>query len=541
MRAPMMRVVLALMTRVMLALVMFGMLSAPVAAQIDPAARGIAVQARQLAIGRDPLLWTANGDSRVDAVFIDVGHLAKNMRSEFVWASELTGQRFVIGQTFGKSGDRTDQVLTRMPQVLATQAGGLYWKAALNDIAQNYPTATTSGATAAANTIIGAEQARLAGMKVIIALEVGATNLTAAQYQQVQDYNTRIIDYQENAPGVYLTDARSAVMNPTASTTTSIFKTGFSLDGTHTVSRGAFYDAQSQGGLVQVMNTILPPRSVLVRSGAELPTNGRWQLLLNPIFATATGGVVDVKMATGSTTVMSNTLALTSANANPLPTVPIGAAVSGTGIPAGTTITAQPSGGGAGNYTMSQLASATATGTPVTITPIQGTIPASWTWGTTGQALGTVGTQVDPDGIGNNVTVTCTWAQAGDGCRLFQTIGSAYWSQGDLLQSVSQIQVTSSSPCLASTRLDMLINGTMSGSPNGSAEIQDGYHASTAGSLGADQPYTATLQTRPYTVPMFATKGYAAAYIYLEGACAGSVTAVIKQVGTRRRLASPNG
>lgn len=525
----------SLMMRAMLALAMFGMVSAPVAAQIDPAARGLAVQARALALGRDPLLVTANGDSRVDAITIDTTRFAKNMRSELVWASELTGQRFVIGPTFGKSGDRTDQALTRMPQVLATNAGIFYWKACLNDIAQNYPTATTSGATCAANTIIAAEMARLAGMKVIIALEVGSNGLIAAQYQQVQESNVRVMDYQENAPGVYLVDARSAVMNPTASTSTSVFKAGFSIDGTHTVSRGAFYDAQAQGGLVQVFNTLLPPRSVLIRSAAELPTNGRWQLLLNPIFATATGGVLDSKAGTANTN-STTTLALTSTT-----TIPIGAAVTGSGIPAGTTITAQPGGGGAGNYTMSQAATSSVTGLAITITPVLGSVPSGWTWGGTGQATGTVSTQADPDGIGNNVTVTCTWVNPGDGCRLFQTVGTAYWSQGDLLQAVSQVQVTSASPCLAASRLDMIVYGTLPGNVVSSIEVQDGYHASTAGSVGADQPYTATLLTRPYTVPAYATKGYVAAYIYLEGACSGSVTAVIKQVGIRRRLASPNG
>jgi hypothetical protein len=529
--------------RLLLALAAFGMVASPVAAQIDPAARGLAVQAKAaasqaqtLALGRDPLLVTAIGDSRIDAITIDAARNAKNMRSELVWASELTGQRFVIGPTFGKSGDRTDQVLTRMPLVLGTNAGTLYWKAAVNDIAQNYPTAATSGATAAANTIIGAEMARLAGMKVIIALEVGATGLTAAQYQQVQEYNIRMIDYQENAVGVYLSDARSAVMNPTASTTTSAFKTSFSLDGTHSVSRGAFYDAQA--GLVPLFNNLLPPRSVFVRSAAELPTNGRWQLLLNPIFATATGGAIDTKAAL-ATLDGTTGVTLASTNANPLATMPIGATITGTGIPAGATITAQPNGGGAGKYTISQAATATASGVAVTISSVQGTIPSGWTWGTTGQALATVSTQADPDGIGNNVIVTCTWVNAGDGCRLFQTVGTAFWSQGDLLQSVSQVQVTSASQCLAATRLNMLVNGTIG--TNTSTEVQDGYHATTAGSLGPDQPYTATLLTRPFAVPAFTTKGYLAAYVYLEGACAGSVTAVIKQVGIRRRLSSPNG
>lgn len=541
-----------LMVRAMLALAMFGMLSSPVAAQIDPAARGLAVQAKAaasqaqttatqaqtLAIGRDPLLWTDLGDSRVDADFINPAQTAFNMRSSLIWARVLTGQRFVVGPTFGKSGDRTDQFFARLAQALATQAGGIRLMGCLNDIAQNYPTATTSGATCAANLISIAETCRLAGMKVIIELEVGSSTINAAQVQQVHEANQRLMDYQESATGVYLSDARAIVTNPAASTTTILGRPGYFLDGVHGISRAEYYRAV--GTLVPIFNTILPPRNVLIRSGTELPTNGRWQLAMNPIFATATGGVLETRAATGSTTAMSNILTLASANGNPLPTVPIGATVAGAGIPAGATITAQPGGGGAGNYTMNQLAIATGTGVAVTITASSGPVPANWTLGTVGQSTGTATTQVDPDGVGNNVVVTCTWVQAGDGCRFYQTVGSTYWATGDIVQAVSQVQVTGPSSCLAATRLDMFVNGTTAGA-NVSTEVQDGYHATTAGSVGPDVPYTATMITRPFKVPTYDTKGYLAPYIYIEGSCAGTVTAVIKQVGVKRRLSAPAG
>lgn len=536
----------SLMMRAMLALAMFGMLTTPVTAQIDPAARGLAVQAKAtasqaqttasqaqtLAIGRDPLLWTDIGDSRVDADFINPAQTAFNMRSSMIWARQLTGQRFVVGPTFGKSGDRTDQFLPRVPLVLATLSGGVRIMGCLNDIAQNYPTATTSGATCAANIISMAETFRLAGMKVIIELEVGSSTINAAQVQQVHEANQRLLDYQETAIGVYLSDARSIVMNPTASTTTMAYKSGYALDGVHGISRSEYYRAQ--GTLVPIFNTLLPPRNVLIRSGTELPTNGRWQLALNPIFATATGGTIETKSATANTN-GTTTLAVTGGA-----TPPVGSTVTGSGIPAGTTITAQPSGGGAGNYTMSQAATATATGVAVTITAVSGPVPANWTLGTVGQATGTATTQVDPDGVGNNAVVTCTWVQAGDGCRFYQTVGTAYWAIGDIVQAVSQVQVTAPSSCLAATRLDLFVNGTTSGA-NASTELQDGYHATTAGSVGPDVPYTATLITRPFKVPTYDTKGYLAPYIYIEGSCAGTVTAVIKQVGVRRRLSAPAG
>lgn len=536
----------AMMARIVTAFMLLTFAVSPIAAQIDPSARGLAVQAQSqaaqaqtLALGRDPLLWTDIGDSRADADFINPAQTAFNARSAFIWARALTGQRFVVGPTFGKSGDRTDQFFARVPLVLATQAGGVHIIGCVNDIAQNYPTASTSGATCAANIISMSETFRLAGMKVIIELEVGATNLSAAQVQQVHEANQRLADYQESATGVYLSDARAIVMNPTASTTTLAFKPLYSLDGTHEVSRASYYHALAT--LVPIFNTILPPRNVLVRSAAELPTNGRWQLLLNPIFATATGGTTETTAATGNTN-GTTILALTTTT-----TLPIGAGVAGAGIPAGTTIVAQPSGGGAGNYTMSQAATATASAVSLAVTAVQGTAPSGWgvgayntTSNTRGQATGTIGTQPDADGVGNNVTLSCTWVNAGDGCRMFQTVQTAYWALGDIVQAVAQVQITGPSTCLAAARLNLLTNGTTAGT-NGSSESQDGYHATVAGSVGPDQSYTVTLMTRPYKVPAFDTKGYMAAYIYLEGACAGTVNTVIKQVAIKRRLSAPNG
>ena len=453
----------SLMMRAMLALAMFGMLSTPAVAQIDPAARGLAVQARTLAIGRDERVATSISDSRGDAIFIDASQYALNMRSALVWAKQLSGGRFSIGPTFGKSGDRTDQMMVRMPQALATRAGILYIIAGVNDLAQNYPTATTSGATAAGNIISMAETGRLAGMKVIIEAEVGANGLTAAQASQMNELNTRLADYVEGTPNVYLNDARSAVMNPTAGTTTVTFKPGFSLDGTHEVSRGSYYHALT---LLPLINQIVPPRSVLTRTGTELPGNGRWQLLANPIFATATGGTL----------------------------------------------------------------SGTATGT----------VPSGWTAFGSAGTTATFGTQADPEGVGNNVTVTCQWVAAGDSCRLFQTAGSANWQAGDIVQAISQVQVTAASPCLAATRLELVTVGTLNGASTG-FNYMDGYHATTTGSLGADQPYTATLMTRPFTVPAYTAKSYMAAYVHLEGSCAGTASFVIRQMPIRRRLSAPNG
>ncbi len=453
-----------LMTRFAAFLVLLTFAATPIAAQVDPSARGLAVQARTLAIGRDARLVTGNGDSREAAVYIDAGQQALNMRSPLVWARELMGARFTIGKTFGVSGDRTDQMLARMPAVIATRAGIFHLWAGVNDIAQNYPTATTSGATAAMNIIAMSETARLAGMKVIIELEVGANGLTAAQITQVNELNARLADYAENAPNVYLNDARSAVMQPTAGTSALAFKTGFSLDGTHEISRAAYYHALT---LIPLLTQLIPPRPVMVRSATSVPANGRYQLLANPIFATATGGTLSGANATG-------------------------------------------------------------------------TVPSGWTGVASGGATATFGTQSDVEGIGNNVTMTCQWAASGDACRLAQTVQTADWSPGDILQATATVQVTGASACLAATRLVMGVNGYFDATLSGT-NITDGYHAIGAGSVGPNETYTVTLMTRPITVPAYTSRSFVAGTLYVEGSCAGTVNVVVRQMAIRRRLSAPNG
>lgn len=80
----------------------------------------------------------------------------------------------------------------------------------------------------------------------------------------------------------------------------------------------------------------------------------------------ATGAPTSNANITANTTSGSNVLTVTANTGAP---IAVGQPVSGTGIPAGTTIAAQGTGtGGAGTYTMSQNASATGTGVTVTAT-----------------------------------------------------------------------------------------------------------------------------------------------------------------------------
>jgi lysophospholipase L1-like esterase len=247
---------------------------------------------------RLPHIVAAIGDSRVAALYLDSTQRNKCAHSPLGWANALLGQRMIYGDSLGVSGNRTDQMLARLSTAIATGAGTLYIQGGVNDIAQNYPTAGTSGATAFANIKTMAEAARAAGMTVVIEAEVGGNTMnTAALVGQVNDLNARLYEYAERTPGVHLHDARPVVLQPTFSDTALQFKTGHSYDGTHVSGRGGLYWGES---LAALLGPVIPARMMtLGRNRAELPGNGRRHLALNPLFATATGGVL-VNGATGT-------------------------------------------------------------------------------------------------------------------------------------------------------------------------------------------------------------------------------------------------
>lgn len=228
------------------------------------------------------------GDSRAAAVYVDTAQRGYTANSALNWANAYLGQRMVIGQGFGKSGDRTDQVLARLPAAIAGGAGLLYILAALNDIAQNFPTAQSSGATAFANVRTMIDAGRAAGMIVVVEAEVGATNLNATQIGQVHEFNAQLFEYAERMPGVHVHDGRMAVMQPGHADGALQFRDGMSYDGTHLNGRGASYAGES---LATLLAMLIPPRAgVTINSRSALVANGRRQLMVNPVFATATGG-----------------------------------------------------------------------------------------------------------------------------------------------------------------------------------------------------------------------------------------------------------
>lgn len=230
------------------------------------------------------------GDSRAAAVYVDSAQRGYTANSALNWANAYLGQRMVVGQGFGKSGDRTDQVLARLPAAIASGAGLLYILVGLNDISQNFPSATTSGASAFANVRTMIDAGRAAGMIVVVEAEVGANNLNATQVGQLHDFNAQLFEYAERMPGVHVHDARPVVMHPGYADNALQFRPDHSYDGVHLNGRGSSYAGES---LAVLLATLVPPRiGVAINNRSALVGNGRRQLLLNPVFATATGGSI---------------------------------------------------------------------------------------------------------------------------------------------------------------------------------------------------------------------------------------------------------
>ncbi len=421
---------------------------------------------------RLPHVVTAIGDSRVAALYIDIlgSSRTRGAGSALNWANALLGHRMVIGETFGVSGDRTDQMLTRIDAAIATGAGTLYMLMGVNNLGQStagYVHAVSGTVVNAANVAAitfadikaMADKALAAGMTVVLEIEPGGNILnTAALVGSWNDLNARIYEYGESTPGLHLHDARPVILQPGYSDTALQIRSGYAYDGLHMAGLGGYRWGKS---LAALLDRLIPARGgILIQNRAELVGNGRRQLAANPIFATATGG----SLAGGAT----------------------------------------------------------------------GTVPAGWT-GRRQNASDTVvfGTRADPGGIGNNVTIDCTFTAAGVGnsnyARLLQDINPASWQAGDVVEAVARVQVIGNPTALRGVRLLSQCSTT----PTGNQDSMDLLAAD--GWLGPDEAHELVLKTRPYTIPAFTAQAYLNVQLSVDAAGAGLVSIMVKELGIRRR------
>lgn len=240
------------------------------------------------------------GDSRLAQYYIDSTgtQIYKNSVQFFTWANAMSGQRMNVIYDGGISGDRSDQYLVNLNTAIASGARFLILWGIVNDIV-NGNTAVQSWTgvgmpTASIGLKAAALQAIAAGMTVIFVGEPGSVGFSSAEMSQVSQYNQYCREFIEENPNAIYFDSLSTLLDPTQ--TVIAFKTGYSNDGTHTNTLGAY-------NLGVAFSALLPPLLPVFaqeqQSAWDVPLNNGVNLLANPLFLTTTGGTAGTN-TTGS-------------------------------------------------------------------------------------------------------------------------------------------------------------------------------------------------------------------------------------------------
>lgn len=236
--------------------------------------------------------------------------------NHFGWGNARSGRRLKIVYAGGLSGDRGDQMIARLPTAINSGAGHLYLKCGVNDISQasvgyttvattmptGYPALPNQGvvvstanvATVAFSFISYAVQQFMArgGRLVTLELERGGEGFTAAQIAANSDFNQLCREISETTPGVNLYDDWKNTHDPSLSSTTTLrFKAGYmqeaSGSGVHEGNLGGY-----AGGIPfeTYLRATFPDVPYLPSDVNEIPSISTRNLLVNPLFVTATGG-----------------------------------------------------------------------------------------------------------------------------------------------------------------------------------------------------------------------------------------------------------
>lgn len=443
---------------------------------------GKAVSAVRSPVGSYPsgIRLASFGDSRQASAYLDGTQRNRAARYPGNAANAMLGHRLIIGQSYGVSGDRTDQLFARLPAVLASDADFVHVQAGVNNIAQtassgNFTyTHAVTGEVVTIDTVaaVAARDLRQicdaiigAGKVPLLENEVGASGLnTTEKVNALNALRTALAAYAATNPRVLLHDAAPIVMQ--TGTTTPTYKVGYSYDGTHLNGRGGHYWGKS---LAQLLAPFLWAARVPAIGANDTPANGRRQLLSNHMFATPTGGVA------------------------------------GTGA--------------------------------------SGPVPAGWNASMSDANAGSVvlSTVANPDGIGNAVQAVITFAAAGSfrfDQALAGTAGGAYHANmlaGDDVQAIGLFEVVGSPTVLATAQLELLGN-TGSGGANFGAQDMAG--PSGANDQGVDEPVAYSERTRPTVVPApVGANPYMTTRFRVQSTGAGQVTVIIRQIAVRRRNA----
>lgn len=239
------------------------------------------------------------GDSRYANINVDGPKVVRTSSNWLNVALQLAGQPGRLLYQGGVTAERTDQFAARV-----TIAAGMssltdvYIKGGVNDHSQQYPTATTSGATAAANLIAYCKQLLAAGKRVFIEEEEGIdanwvpsiAAATADHALQCAIQNALVKSFCESTKGATYIEFSPVIFDRSAAT--SKFLLGVKYDGTHDATGIALVKAQY---FIAKYPTALPfAKPIVVPSLSNYSTDPAApnQILANPGCTTRTGGSI---------------------------------------------------------------------------------------------------------------------------------------------------------------------------------------------------------------------------------------------------------
>lgn len=225
------------------------------------------------------------GDSRNAAQYLDLAQRNKSNAGWMNWMSAFLKAQgkplFTIGNA-AVSGTRTAQY--NVAAALASNAQIICLTGFVNDIAQNYPTAGTSGATAVANLKAYIKQINASGKVVFYKRERGANSFTTAQQVQLNDANLAMDEFiafgddsiagLPGPPIVISFDASQVELTTSSNGTIALTNT---VDGTHDNVAGAIAIGTLAASVISPYLRQMP--GYRLRSLNEKATQGLRQLI----------------------------------------------------------------------------------------------------------------------------------------------------------------------------------------------------------------------------------------------------------------------
>lgn len=208
----------------------------------------------------------------------------RGARGYTAWINVLSRQRVVMpsGWNFGVAGEKTDQILARVGQVIAVKPGYCVVMAGTNDIGTMTADQTISNLGAIYDAL------QTAGIVVIAYLILPrADGIGADQLGKLRKVNQWINRQRLERKRFFAVDAGPFFADPV----TGAPKTGYTQDNLHPITLGAFAVAQPA---VRLLNTLLPepPPAVWDASDVYDATNNPSGVLATNGMMTGTAGTL---------------------------------------------------------------------------------------------------------------------------------------------------------------------------------------------------------------------------------------------------------